>query len=76
MSRRGRFCFVDIQEVHARGIRKWGTVLFSVFQQTTEDELQCAANVKILKTAMETEKAIANDLLESMDISEYIDVYA
>jgi hypothetical protein len=43
---------------------------------SNEDELQCAANVKMLKTAMEAEKAMVNDLLESMGIGEYIDVYA
>jgi len=41
-----------------------------------EAEVQQAANIKILKTAMETEKAIVDDLLESMGIGEYIDVYA
>jgi len=43
---------------------------------SNQDELQCAANVKILKTAMETEKAMVNDLLQSMGIGEYIDIYA
>ena len=43
---------------------------------SNEDELQSAANVKLLKTAMETEMAMVNDLLESMGIGGSIDVYA
>ena len=42
---------------------------------SSEEALQNAANVKLLKTAMETEKAMVSDLLESMGIGGYVDVF-
>ena len=42
---------------------------------SSEEALQNAANVKLLKTAMETEKTMVNDLLESMGIGGYVDVF-
>ena len=40
-----------------------------------EAQLQSVVNLKILKTAMETQKAIVNDLLESMGNGAYVDTY-
>lgn len=40
-----------------------------------EAQLQSVVNLKILKTAMETQEAIVNDLLESIGNGAYIDAY-
>jgi len=40
-----------------------------------EAQLQSVVNLKILKTVMETQKTIVNDLLDSMGNSAYIDAY-
>jgi len=40
-----------------------------------EAELQRTANVKILKIALESEKAMMNDLLDSIGMGRYIDAY-